>query len=80
VDNRARDSILASHRARSFTVAGADTSLLVWLACASEFSTDVLSKVSRRDTSLLQRDRVHSDGDWDVLSPVSAKGRRGRRV
>src|SRR5215218_8707246 len=76
VDGGASDPVLASHRARGFTVAGADASLLVWLPRAGEFSANDVSEVPSRDTSLLQRDRVHSDGDRDVLSPVSAKGRR----
>src|ERR1044072_1110073 len=78
VDHRARDPILASHRARGFTVAGLDSSLLVWLARANQFSANVLSEVSSRDTSLLQRGGVYADGDRDVLPPVSTKGRRDR--
>src|SRR6185437_8270349 len=80
VDGRARHPILASHRARSFTVAGPDASLLVWLASADQFRANVVSEVSRRDTSFLQRGRIHSDDDWDVLPFVPAEGRRSRGV
>ena len=80
MDGRTRDPVLASHRARGFTVAGVDASLLVWLASADQFSANVLSEVSRRDTSFLQRSGVYSDGDRDVLPPVSAEGRRSRGV
>ena len=51
--------------------------LLVRLASAGEFSANAVSEISSRDTSLLQRGGVHADGNRDVLSPVSAKGRRG---
>src|ERR1044072_5779512 len=78
VDSRARDSVLASHRAFRFAVAGVDSSLLVWVASADQFSANVLSEVSSRDPSLLQRGGVYSDGDRDVLPLVSTKGRRDR--
>ena len=80
VDHRTRDSVLASHRARGFAMAGPDTSLLVRLAGAREFPANASAEVSRRDTPLLQRNRVHSDGDRHVLPPVSAKGRSKCRM
>src|ERR1051325_6672962 len=80
VDHRARDPVLASHRARGFAVAGTDTSLLVWLAGAGQLRAVAVPEVSHRDTPLLQRDRVHSDDDWNVLPHVSAQGRRSRCV
>src|SRR6185369_1205713 len=80
VDSRARDPVLASHRTRGFTVASVDASLLVWLARADQLFAIGVSEVSSGDTSFLQRGRVHSDGDRDVLPPVSAEGRRSRGV
>src|ERR1044072_278217 len=80
VDHRARDPVLASYRARGFAVASAHTSLLVWLARAGQFPATLVSEVSRRDSSLLLRCRVHSDDDRHVLSLVSTEGRTRRRL
>src|SRR5690349_48533 len=80
VGHRAGDPVLAPHRACSAVVAGDQSSLLVWLAGAGEFSAVAVSEVSRRDTSLLQRDRVYSDDDRHVLPHVPTKGRRERGV
>src|ERR1041384_515746 len=78
VDHRAGDPILAPHRARGATVAGVDSSLLVRLAGADQFCSVAVPEVSRRITSLLQRDRLRPGCDWYVLPPVSALGRRSR--
>lgn len=57
-------------------MAGSYTQLLVQLASARQFPANADAEVSRRDSSLLQRNRVHSNDDWYVLPHVSAKGRR----
>src|SRR5262249_27046992 len=76
VDGRPGDPVLASHRACGFAMAGYDTSLLAWLAGASQFSANAAAEVSCRNTSLLQRRRVHSDDDRHVLPHVPTTWRR----
>ena len=70
VDHRSRDPVLASHRARSAAMAGANTSLLARLTRARQFSANAAAQVSGRDTSLLQRDRLNPDDDRYVLLHV----------
>src|SRR5215217_6234455 len=80
VDHRSGDPVLASYRACSAAMAGPHTSLLVRLASARQFPASAAAKVSSRNTSLLQRGCVHSDGDRNVLSHVPTKGRRKRHL
>jgi hypothetical protein len=61
VDHRSGDQILASHRACSAAMAGVNTSLLDRLTRARQFRANAATEVSHRNTSLLQRDRVHPD-------------------
>ena len=74
VDRRFSHSVLASHRTLCAAMAGADASLLVWLACADQFCAIINAEVQTRAPSLLQRDSFHSDDDRHVLSPVPAEG------
>ena len=61
-------------------MAGPDTSLLARIARARQLCANAAAEVSSGDTSLLQRDRVHSDDDRHVLPHVPTKGRRKRRL
>src|SRR6185503_2157485 len=67
VDHRSGDPVLASHRTRGAAMAGPDASLLDRLARAGQFRANAAAEVSHRNTSLLQRDRLHPNDDRHVL-------------
>src|SRR5262245_61112221 len=76
VDRRSGDPVLASSRTCGAAMASLDTSLLARLAGARQFPANATAEVSSRNTSFLQRDRIHSDDDRHVLPHVPTKGRR----